>query len=155
MRWRRHGDPLSLLPIGLPGKGTWVGDDASYATVHKLRLGDPTQLPCVDCGEQAIQWSYIGGDPFEKRDNSPTGRRSDGSNRPYSVNPNFYATRCGPCHKFFDGLSPVRLFASDIEAICAAYTASETQKSIAARFGVGQPRISRIILENKKKEKEK
>jgi hypothetical protein len=75
-----------------PESPRWVGDLASYETVHR-RLGNASQHRCVDCGGGAAEWSYIGGDPNEKC--SAKGYR-------YSVDLSYYVPRCRSCHQHFD-----------------------------------------------------
>lgn len=96
-RWRRRGDPLAP-------HGNLVSDDAlTYRAAHK-RLdrvrGKASSHACVDCGGQAAQWSYVGGQPDERR--SPKGF-------PYSANPEAYVPRCVSCHKRLDDPVPIGL----------------------------------------------
>ena len=88
-RWRRHGDPHTvLLPMGR-------GDNVTVSAVHKrldAKRGRASQHPCVDCGQPARHWSYGHTDPNEKQ--------SD--HGPYSPDIAHYQPRCVPCHKRFD-----------------------------------------------------
>ena len=70
----------------------WKGEQVGYQAAH-LRLGDSTIRQCVDCGEQAREWSYKGNCPDEQTDQA--GRR-------YSVNPAMYEPRCRACHRKYD-----------------------------------------------------
>ena len=67
----------------------WRGDIASYGAVH-ARMGKASAHVCVDCGEQAKEWSYDGGCPHELTD-PRRGLR-------YSPDPARYSPRCAPCH---------------------------------------------------------
>jgi HNH endonuclease len=73
----------------------WQGVDVSYGGLHKrLRKerGSADARECVDCGDQAAQWSYDHSDPNEKR----------GSVGPYSLDMDRYQPRCRRCHILFD-----------------------------------------------------
>lgn len=75
--------------------GTWVGDNAGYYTAHarvRSRLGPATDHRCIDCGDQAAQWS-VNRDALRLR-------FEDGM--PYSSNPEDYEARCVSCHKTYD-----------------------------------------------------
>jgi len=74
----------------------WVGDDATYRTVHSRLValrGKAADHVCVDCGGSALEWSYDHSDPNEKHD------RRGGD---YSVDPERYEPRCRRCHYWFD-----------------------------------------------------
>lgn len=73
------------------------GDDAGYGAAHGRVYqdrGKATGHECVDCGEQAKQWSYNHNDPNEKTDET--------LDLKYSLKPDHYSPRCVPCHKIFD-----------------------------------------------------
>lgn len=75
---------------------TWVGELASYAAAHTRvysARGRAADHPCVDCGEQAKDWSYLGDCPSEQRDER---------GRVYSPDPEMYAARCRKCHRAYD-----------------------------------------------------
>ena len=95
-RWRKHGDPLFVAPIlGRP----LVGEVPTFAAIHKRlsrKRGSAREYPCVDCGDRAAEWSYMGGDPNELRG------RSGRSVVPYSLDLSLYAPRCVRCHRIFD-----------------------------------------------------
>ena len=107
-RWKTHGSPFIVLQGGdnpfshLSGSDNfhWVGDDASYSTVHSrlnAARGNANQYQCVDCGQPARQWSYGHDDPNEMHS-----QHEQSLGMPYSTNLNSYAPRCRSCHKFFD-----------------------------------------------------
>lgn len=79
-QWRRH---------------EWV----SYSGMHarlKRESGFACDLPCIDCGNPAADWSYDHRDPEELiyvRNGRP---------RPYSLDPERYDPRCKSCHIEFD-----------------------------------------------------
>lgn len=87
---RHHdGDP------GPAARHRASGDEVSYAAVHariKRSLGPAAAFDCVDCGDPARDWSYIGGDPDER-----VGEHG-GYRLTYSLNPSRYAPRCRRCH---------------------------------------------------------
>jgi len=76
-------------------------DVPSYHGIHhrvaRLR-GSAGQFPCVDCGNQAREWSYDGEDPDERivpEGDEPAGAR-------YSLDPEHYEPRCVKCHRVYD-----------------------------------------------------
>lgn len=97
-RWLRQGDPEALPP-----RHNWTGEAATYRAVHKrlaTRRGKADRFICVDCGGQAHQWSYQGGDPDE---------RQSSAGLAYTPNLDAYAPRCVSCHKRRDDPNPVGL----------------------------------------------
>lgn len=74
----------------------WKGDNVVYRSLH-TRLtrerGHAASHQCVDCGDQANDWSYDNADPDEKV--SPEGMA-------YSTDLSRYAPRCRRCHLTFD-----------------------------------------------------
>lgn len=89
-RFLRYGDPS----VTKQRYGT--GDDVSYIGAHdriRTSRGPASEHTCVDCGRQALDWSYIYGDENEKW---------EPKKGPYSTNPEFYAPRCRDCHTAFD-----------------------------------------------------
>lgn len=70
----------------------WRGDDPGYQARH-LRLGRAADHPCVDCGEQAREWSYEGRCDGE--------RRTAGSPA-YCTHDQHYRPRCTRCHRRYD-----------------------------------------------------
>lgn len=75
----------------------WRGDSPSYGAAHTrvytLR-GSASQHRCVDCGERAKDWSYLGDCPREQRD-PETGCA-------FSPDPDRYVARCRSCHRAYD-----------------------------------------------------
>lgn len=75
----------------------WKGDALGYAAAHwrvVAARGAASRLSCVDCGESADEWSYVGGCPREIRDLA--------RGCPYSPDVNRYSPRCLRCHRAFD-----------------------------------------------------
>lgn len=75
----------------------WKGDKAGYEAAHwrvKNIHGSARYNTCVDCGENAHDWSYDGLDPNEQQcpDNGCW----------YSLEPNHYQSRCRSCHRQYD-----------------------------------------------------
>jgi hypothetical protein len=100
-RWKQWGDPLYVYrpPYGTEHPN-WSGGDATYIAVHKRihrAKGKASRQLCVDCGSQATEWSYIGGDPDER-----IGDGGNGKQLPYSLDARYYAPRCHSCHVSFD-----------------------------------------------------
>lgn len=81
----------------------WKGEAAAtYRQTHKrvqAAKAPAREHSCVDCGAQAKQWSYIGGDPDERNEPRPDDRTKFIR---FSVNADFYQPRCVPCHVAHD-----------------------------------------------------
>lgn len=103
-RWKHHGDPYMVLPHtgSAPGinrgasNPNWAGDDVSYNAMHTRigsKRGPAYWWECVDCGEQAEEWSLY---------DRAAANRVDPKGRPYSTNIGDYVSRCVPCHRAFD-----------------------------------------------------
>ena len=74
----------------------WVGQDASYQTMHdriNAWRGLASGYSCVDCGQQALHWSY---------DHLDSGERTSEEGLSYSLDVDHYEPRCVPCHKLKD-----------------------------------------------------
>lgn len=90
-RFIRHGDPLYRVKDA--DRRTRV---PGYSTIHnrvRLEKGQAFHYLCVDCGEQAKDWSYDKQDPEELYDRDGT---------PYSGKIEHYVARCRACHTRFD-----------------------------------------------------
>lgn len=102
----RHGDPsvVRTSPRGALSP-FWKRDgQVSYPTAHKrvyVARGRADAHSCVDCGQQAREWSYDRTDPDEL-----TATVLNGSGAPvavqYSSDPGRYSPRCKSCHNVFD-----------------------------------------------------
>lgn len=71
--------------------------EGGYVPTHSLlrrERGHPSQHECVNCGQQAQEWSYNGGDPDEQID--PVRGAA------FTRNLAAYSPRCIRCHRFFD-----------------------------------------------------
>jgi len=100
-RLRRHGNPIVTIATtdrAFPVGGfhyAWSGSNATYRAMHqrvkKLR-GKASDYACVDCGQNAAQWSYDHSDESQ----------IDGHPGPYSIDANRYRPMCVKCHKGFD-----------------------------------------------------
>jgi hypothetical protein len=107
-RVRRHGDINAVHDSGAPpGKAhpRWRGTDIRYRTAHDRvvrRWGKASEHSCIDCGDQAVSWSYNGTDPEEL--SGPGRPTADGSFsvQRWSADPSHYSPRCHRCHKRFD-----------------------------------------------------
>lgn len=67
----------------------------AYSSAHyriRRSKGAASRFRCVDCGTQALDWSYSGGDPGELVE----------AGLAYSLDPNRYVPRCRACHKSHD-----------------------------------------------------
>jgi hypothetical protein len=110
---KSYGDPLHVQvrkasqeprlrtgPRRGPDAPNWVSDDdVQYATAHdRIRRvkGRASEHRCVDCGGSAKEWSYIGGAPDERVG------QYQGVLFKFSLDQDFYAPRCVPCHRSFD-----------------------------------------------------
>lgn len=98
----RRGDVKSCNRGGCTGSAKIKGEghplrrEATYESMHqRLRRerGYASSHPCIDCGEQARDWSYDKSDPNEKR---------NGEGHPFSDKQEHYVARCRPCHNRFD-----------------------------------------------------
>lgn len=98
-RFVRYGNPTAN---GNPGRKrkTVVTHSGAHKRIQYDR-GRAVDQSCIDCGGPAQEWSYCGGDPNELSASLRT--RSGGTTTVwYSLNPNYYAPRCVPCHREFD-----------------------------------------------------
>lgn len=96
-QWKRTKKPFPQ-PGPLKPRPFWAkgGNDVQYAAAHyrvRRAKGMANAHPCVDCGEQADEWSYNGSGIEERV--SPEGLA-------YSLNTDQYEPRCKPCHRRFD-----------------------------------------------------
>lgn len=110
-RLRRNGDPLLVLTTS-PGKGEdnhrWVGDEASYSTLHlrvRKHLGKASRHNCVDCNKSAAHWSY---------NNSGVREIVSDNGRRYSLDIDQYEPRCVSCHSLFDAAARRSKQAGDV-----------------------------------------
>lgn len=74
-------------------KGESVGYSAAHSRVRRSR-GKAELYSCVDCGQQAQDWS------FTKPDCD--GTMTDNKGRPYCTHPEHYEPRCRDCHNKYD-----------------------------------------------------
>lgn len=82
-----------------PFRYKWHGDEIGYVQAHKRvrnTRGDARQHACVDCGEQAAEWSYDHADPNERVGDH------GGYTPAYSLDVNRYEPRCVRCHRIAD-----------------------------------------------------
>jgi hypothetical protein len=75
------------------------GYDAAHKRVYRER-GLATAHRCVDCSEQAREWSYSGTDPDELTTRPDL--RNEHAELRYSLDAKFYEPRCVRCHRFKD-----------------------------------------------------
>lgn len=74
--------------------------DGGYISTHnwlRRQRGSASDHCCADCGKQAEEWSYNGGDPDER-----TELRPDGSVGRFTRNTDAYSPRCTRCHRIYD-----------------------------------------------------
>lgn len=72
-----------------------VGYSAAHHRIYR-DIGKASEFACVDCGDQAHDWSYDHEDPDELIGDN------HGIPMPYSLKPEHYDPRCVPCHRTFD-----------------------------------------------------
>lgn len=100
-RWRRHGDPNVIRSHGAPRI-----EYPTYNTVHSRLMrdrGSASKYFCVECGQQASQWSYDHKDPNELSGTSGT----NGTVCRYSANPEHYRALCRICHRWQDAKAAI------------------------------------------------
>ncbi|MBW4033021.1 MAG: hypothetical protein HIU88_10195 [Acidobacteria bacterium] len=98
-RMREHGDPLYERPRKHERRER-RSVPVTYTTLHKrirAQRGPATDHLCVDCGAQALEWSYSFN---EERPLISAERGREG--KPYSLDVQAYEARCKACHKAFD-----------------------------------------------------
>lgn len=119
-------------------------DGTSYSMAHKnlRKLRGPARShPCIDCGEQARDWSYNGGAPDERMG------FVHGHKRPlaYSFDPAYYSPRCLDCHKLYDTRTAPSPFSKLTPAqVTEIFTSTEPHKVISDRLGVDFTTVSSI-----------
>lgn len=146
-RVARHGDPHAFTAYADrnmargPANSKWVGDQASYASVHQ-RLGR-TRGPakshaCADCAAPAQQWSYDHSDPNELT-------AAEGA---YSLDPEHYVPKCVRCHKRADlARKPVTLTAPlDPDVVRLLHAQGVRAAAIARRLGVSSNTVRRAFV---------
>lgn len=77
----------------------WRGNEVGYFGMHS-RLGSPKQGTCVDCDNDAMEWSLQPDVPSEHL----LWQVLRGRTKPtaYSLIASDYARRCTPCHRSLD-----------------------------------------------------
>ena len=75
-----------------PSNHMW-SNHPGYQARH-LRLGQASAYSCIDCGNPAEEWSYIGGCAQEMRDGAHPS--------PYCLHDHHYSPRCRRCHRRHD-----------------------------------------------------
>lgn len=100
-RWLRWGDPLAVhSPLRGEESPKWIGDKISYGPAHariRSAYGPAKSHKCIDCGDQARDWSYNHNDPNEKLEIGISAKPVA-----YSADPLYYSPRCRSCHSLFD-----------------------------------------------------
>lgn len=89
-RQRLTGDALADKPVR-----AWGADDVGYGAVHvRLRRtkGHASTFACVQCGDQAEEWAYMGGSSAERQEKG----------LPYSTDLSTYQPMCKRCHRAKD-----------------------------------------------------
>jgi hypothetical protein len=143
-RIRRHGDPEIVLPTG-GGHGAqnanWAGDSATYGGNHRRvyrtrgKADRCEQRARSGCTSTHYQWAHIHGtDPGD---------------------PHNYMSLCVICHREYDSLMLSRgrrrseasgkLTADIVREIRRRAACGETQKALAAEYGVDQSTVSNVI----------
>jgi hypothetical protein len=103
VRWRKYGDPHVVnqpAPMRGDNHPMWAGDEVTYGGQHiRVRLfrGRASVHLCVDCSQQAYDWSYDNTGVSERiaDSGSSIGQR-------YSTDVTQYSPRCRSCHRAFD-----------------------------------------------------
>lgn len=119
----------------------WKGDEVGYHAAHS-RFGDAKAHTCP-CGQQALDWSYIGGAPDERLDK--LGRR-------YSPNPDYYQALCRGCHARLEPRN-AKLTWEKVQEIRVRYTgAFGEQTALAREYGVSSNTINDVVNHRKWRE---
>lgn len=109
-----------------PDHPNWSGDLASYTAKHRRvreSKGSAKTYECVDCGEQAKDWSQI---------KDTIGSSSD-----------HYESRCRPCHSKYDGKTKVFL-PEQISEIKYRLGHGWSSRELAKEFGVSPTCIQKV-----------
>ncbi len=125
-RHRRYGD-VHAVHKGSPGTGPanrwWKGADASYTALHNRVYRRRGKASCCEqCGAQGRKYEWA-----MKHGTDGTGVMD-------------YVSLCKPCHRLYD---LGRLTLGQREEIARRVSAGESQKSVAAEFGIHPSVISR------------
>lgn len=90
----------------IPGDQTVtpVGYGQAHIKLARFR-GKARDYSCVDCGKQALEWSYDGGSEYEQREVRIQQNRGKEVRTVTTWSPdiNAYSPRCRPCHRAYDG----------------------------------------------------
>lgn len=99
--YMNHGDPLVVVGvtnhIGRPPKGGVTGYAGTHRNVKRLR-GPASDHTCIECGEQAQEWAYMGGGGDWELTTRPDLRREHPGLK-YSLDPDHYEPMCKRCHR--------------------------------------------------------
>jgi transcriptional regulator with XRE-family HTH domain len=112
----------------------------TWATAHRRvrdLYGSASLHNCVDCGDEAEEWSYKRGAPDEQV--SPKGK--------FSLMPEFYEPRCYLCHAIYDYVAPgwrdrAKEIGNEIRQLRRRAGWGRTQ--LASELGISPARLSRI-----------
>ena len=102
LRNYHHGSPTYKRPRAI--KAATAARDRvprSYVTAHrwlKKQRGLAVLHTCIDCGQQAAEWSYTYDGEAHSDDHG------EHMGKPWSPDPEQYEPRCHRCHKHFDML---------------------------------------------------
>jgi hypothetical protein len=100
-RFVRYGNPLE--PQHQPTGRPLDNDRPTYTAIHRRLTrtrGKASAYACVDCGAEAREWSYDGGDPDEYQVPAKTLRGW----MAVTENLQAYSPRCVPCHRRYDAI---------------------------------------------------
>jgi len=100
-RFSIHGDANMVGLSGRPLKA----DVPGWAAIHKRLMrkrGKAAEFECVDCGRQAIEWSYNNRDPHE------VVAEDHGWVLAWSLDIDNYDPRCRSCHRLFDNAARIQ-----------------------------------------------
>lgn len=82
--------------------------ECTYSAAHnrvRNRRGKASEHRCIECGNQAEEWSYRGGAPSEQRGTRTRHRhaRTNTVRTAWCGDPNYYDPMCQACHAARDG----------------------------------------------------
>jgi hypothetical protein len=129
----------------------------TYSGAHmrvRRERGLAGDYTCIDCGQQAAEWSYDGRDP-----NALIGT-AQAEGKPFSTDPEHYVPRCKPCHLRYDNNPVTRqrgeqhhqsklTDAQRRDVLASRFETRADKQALAERIGVSVSQINRILRQGR------